>query len=151
MTKEIKRPPPKPKPEEREEAAPRRELIGRPGKLSEVHRERIQVGVLLELLHQHAVGKKKLTITRLKAIEILLKKKLPDLGVENGKGDVAPVTFVFGAAPAQGSTHPAAVMPGASPSVVVATGGAGGGDGHAPATNPFVIGPSSPPEADTKH
>lgn len=53
-------------------------------------RERIQVGLLLKLLSDHASGKiADLSKTRLKAIEILLKKSLPDLSSVDAtlKGD----------------------------------------------------------------
>jgi hypothetical protein len=105
------------------------------------------VAALLDLLHQHAIGKKKLTLTRLKAIEILLKKKLPDLGVETNRGEVAPVTFVFGAPIPQSPTNPAP-QPGSSPQAVVAVAAEAAGS-DASAAAPFVIGPSVPPE--TRH
>ena len=42
-------------------------------------RERIQTGVLIDRLENHAVGNIEMTQTQLKAAEILLKKALPDL------------------------------------------------------------------------
>ena len=47
--------------------------------ITESHRERIQVSMLLNLLADHAKGVTELSQTRLKAIEILLKKSMPDL------------------------------------------------------------------------
>lgn len=143
----------------------RREPNYKPGKISEAHRERIQVAKLIDVLHEHAFGKKKLTITRLKAIEILLKKKLPDLGVETNRGEVAPVTFVFGAAPVHRVVNepdevvnPGAVgfqspppsltpgsLPRATPPTEVTVGGAEGRDAAASAPL-FVMAPSKPPE-----
>jgi hypothetical protein len=49
------------------------------GSLSESWRERIQGGVLINRLTQHANGKVEMTATQVKAAEILLKKALPDL------------------------------------------------------------------------
>lgn len=42
-------------------------------------RERIKTSMLLKRLHDHILGKQEVSQTQLKAIEILLKKSLPDL------------------------------------------------------------------------
>jgi hypothetical protein len=42
-------------------------------------RDRIKVGVLIQRLTDHMLGKLELSQTQLKAAEILLKKSLPDL------------------------------------------------------------------------
>ena len=59
-------------------------------------RAKIQASVLIGLLEQHAMGEIELTSSRIKAIELLLKKSIPDLqSVEiTGDGD-APVTHVI--------------------------------------------------------
>lgn len=48
-------------------------------RLTQEWRDRIQVGVLLNLLNDHAKGVIELSQSRLKAIEILLRKSMPDL------------------------------------------------------------------------
>lgn len=50
------------------------------GTMSEQWRARIQGGVLIKRLHDHANGKQDMSPTQVKAAEILLKKALPDLG-----------------------------------------------------------------------
>ena len=45
----------------------------------ELCREKIQTSQLLNILHQNALGKVELSTDRLKSIEILLRKALPDL------------------------------------------------------------------------
>ena len=42
-------------------------------------RERIRVSMLVKRLTDHIVGKQDMSVTQLKAAEILLKKSLPDL------------------------------------------------------------------------
>ena len=51
-------------------------------------RERIRAGVLLDLLHKCASGQIELSRSRLKAIEILLSKVLPDLASITVNADV---------------------------------------------------------------
>lgn len=73
---------------------------GRPmGKLhQEDVRKKIQVGQLLETLQNHALsGESELSASRLKAIEILLRKSMPDLqAVTHSGDDEQPVRLVFG-------------------------------------------------------
>jgi len=57
-------------------------------KLTAQWRERIQVATLLNLLHENAAGKLKLSATRIRSIEILLKKVLPDLSAMEHKGEL---------------------------------------------------------------
>ena len=47
-------------------------------------RERIKTSMLLNRLTDHALGKVELSSTQVKAIEILLRKTLPDLSQVNG-------------------------------------------------------------------
>ena len=42
-------------------------------------RTKIKVGVLLEMLEAHAIGRRKMDASQVRAAEILLKKVLPDL------------------------------------------------------------------------
>lgn len=46
---------------------------------SELARSRIRTGLLLKRLQEHALGKNKMGFTQLRAIEILLRKTVPDL------------------------------------------------------------------------
>ena len=73
---------------------------GRPmGKLhQEDVRKKIQVGQLLKTLQDHALsGESELSASRLKAIEILLRKSMPDLQTVTHSGDdEQPVRLVFG-------------------------------------------------------
>ncbi|HWT40952.1 MAG TPA: hypothetical protein VN081_06865 [Dongiaceae bacterium] len=51
-------------------------------------RTKIQASQLINVLQNHALGKtEELSASRLKAIEILLKKTLPDLSQIQGAGD----------------------------------------------------------------
>ena len=50
-------------------------------------REKIQTSQLVNRLTNHALGEIELTATQLRAIEILLKKTLPDLSSVELKGD----------------------------------------------------------------
>lgn len=75
---------------------PEKRKVGRPmGKLhQEDVRRKIQAGQLLKVLENHALNDdgKELSPTRIKAIEILLKKSLPDLqSVEHTGPDGGPV------------------------------------------------------------
>lgn len=61
-------------------------------KHDDLTREKIQVSQLLNRLTDHALGKCEMTPTQVRAIEILLKKKLPDLqAVEMTGPDGGPV------------------------------------------------------------
>jgi len=58
-------------------------------------RDRIRVSMLVKRLTDHAVGKVEMSPTQVKAVEVLLKKSLPDLAsVElSGKEDGAPIAL----------------------------------------------------------
>ena len=62
-------------------------------------RRKIQASQLLNVLQGHALGEsEELSMSRLKAIEILLRKSLPDLSavqVDDGSGAVADVVRAF--------------------------------------------------------
>lgn len=47
--------------------------------LSENTRQRIQTSMLVNRLEKHALGELKLTTSQIKAIEVLIRKTLPDL------------------------------------------------------------------------
>jgi hypothetical protein len=59
-------------------------------------RAKIQASVLIGLLESHAMGETELSASRIKAIELLLKKSIPDLqSIElTGDGDT-PITHVI--------------------------------------------------------
>lgn len=64
---------------------------------SEEVRARIQSSQLINRLENHAFGDIELTSTQLKAIEILLKKSLPDLSaIEHSTDPEAPMKMEFG-------------------------------------------------------
>ncbi len=64
--------------------------------LDEEWRERIKVGVLLNYLMKHAVGEIDMSNSQIKAAEILLKKRVPDLAAVQHSGDKDnPVSFSF--------------------------------------------------------
>ena len=59
-------------------------------------RDRIRVSMLVNRLTKHVLGKEEISATQLKAIEILLKKSLPDLSAVDmtAKGDAnAPIAI----------------------------------------------------------
>lgn len=56
--------------------------------LDEEWRDRIKVGVLLNRLMNHAVGEIEMSNTQIKAAEILLRKKIPDLAAVAHSGEV---------------------------------------------------------------
>ncbi len=59
-------------------------------------RAKIQASVLIGLLEQHAMGEIELSASRIRAIELLLKKSIPDLqSVEITGDEYAPVTHVI--------------------------------------------------------
>jgi hypothetical protein len=51
-------------------------------------RDRIQTGLLAKRLMLHAFGKLEMTLTQLKATEILLRKTLPDLSATEISGEL---------------------------------------------------------------
>lgn len=59
-------------------------------------RLKIQTSQLINRLNNHALGELELTQSQIRAIEILLKKSLPDLQSIEHKGDKdAPLPFVI--------------------------------------------------------
>lgn len=63
--------------------------------LSEATRARIQTTMLVERLQNHILGEVEINQTQMRAIEILLKKTLPDLSSIEISGDADnPVTFM---------------------------------------------------------
>jgi len=59
-------------------------------------RAKIQASVLIGLLESHAMGETELSASRIKAIELLLKKSIPDLqSIELTGDDDAPITHVI--------------------------------------------------------
>ena len=60
---------------------------------AEAVRERIQTGAVLNALQEFALGNTKMTGTRLKAIEVLLDKTLPNLATVKHEVDPVQVTF----------------------------------------------------------
>jgi hypothetical protein len=61
-------------------------------------RKKIQTSQLLNVLQDHALnGESEISPSRMKAIEILLRKSLPDLSAVTVSGDPdAPMELVFG-------------------------------------------------------
>lgn len=57
--------------------------------LSEEHRDKIKVGVILNRLQNHILGKVKMTPTQVQAANILLKKVIPDLKAIEHSGNLA--------------------------------------------------------------
>lgn len=84
------------KPEEPTQADGRRMPGYKKGKINEVTRERIQVAKIVDALEAHVIGKRKMSATKIKAAEILLRKTLPDLSASKLDLDAAPILFVFG-------------------------------------------------------
>ena len=58
-------------------------------------REKIQATKLVQRLQDHVDGKCMISATQMKAIEILLRKSLPDLSDLRIEGNVQPISFVF--------------------------------------------------------
>lgn len=56
-------------------------------RLDESWREKIQTSMLINRLHQNAIGEIELTATQQKSIEILLRKSAPDLQAVTISGD----------------------------------------------------------------
>jgi hypothetical protein len=75
-------------------------MAGRP--MNKLHqddvRKKIQASQLINVLQDHALnGESDISPSRMKAIELLLKKSLPDLSsVEISGDEEAPVRIVFG-------------------------------------------------------
>jgi hypothetical protein len=60
-------------------------------------REKIRTSQLINRLQDHAFGDVELSPTQIKAIEVLLRKNLPDLGAVEITGDAErPVAVEFG-------------------------------------------------------
>lgn len=55
---------------------------------SPLTRERIKVGMLIKRLSDHVEGKCELTATQVRAAEVLLRKKMPDLSTSHIEGQV---------------------------------------------------------------
>lgn len=71
-------------------------------------RDKIQASQLVNRLEDHALGDVELSQTQIKAIEILLKKTLPDLSAVEHTGDEEnPVVVKGGLAPIYGLQPPA--------------------------------------------
>jgi hypothetical protein len=62
----------------------RRKMLFHPDEV----RQKIQTSQLLNRLHNHAIGELELTQTQIKAIEILLKKSIPDLSSVDIQGSL---------------------------------------------------------------
>jgi len=63
---------------------------------ADLHKESIRVSMLLNRLEDHALGKVDLTQTQVRAIDILLKKCLPDLkATEHTGADGGPVEISY--------------------------------------------------------
>lgn len=80
---------------------PKEDLSARRQHLREEHaaavRERIQTAKLVDVLQDHALGKAtKMTASRLKAIEMLLDKTVPNLASVKHETDAKQVMFVIG-------------------------------------------------------
>lgn len=59
-------------------------------------RAKIQASVLIGLLESHAMGETELSASRIKAIELLLKKSIPDLqSIELTGDEDTPITHVI--------------------------------------------------------
>lgn len=58
-------------------------------------RLKIKVSQLINRLTAHASGEVELSATQVRAIEILLRKALPDLSNMTVDGESAPITFQF--------------------------------------------------------
>lgn len=63
----------------------------------EMVREKIKASQLINRLTDHALGDVELSATQVKAIEVLLRKSLPDLSAVaiGGDGSGVPVTFTI--------------------------------------------------------
>ena len=62
---------------------------------TEATREKIRVSALINRLHDHIDGKNELTTTQVRAIEVLLRKSLPDLSDVRMDVNTTPVMFQF--------------------------------------------------------
>jgi hypothetical protein len=70
-------------------------------------RDRIQASQLVNRLEDHALNNLELSVSQIKAIEILLKKSLPDLtAVELTGKDGGPIETTTGLAPVYGLQPP---------------------------------------------
>ena len=66
-------------------------------------RQRIQTTQLIKRLESHALGDIELKTSQIKAIEILLRKTVPDLQAVEMSGGENPVQFVVSGQPAMSS------------------------------------------------
>ena len=65
--------------------------------LDQEWRDRIKVGVLLNRLMNHAIGDVEMSSTQIKAAEILLRKRVPDLAaVQHSGDDKSPISINLG-------------------------------------------------------
>lgn len=90
----------------RETASARREALRE--EHAQVVREKIQTTKLVEALESFALGKtegKKMTPARLKAIEMLLDKTLPNLASVKHEVDAKQVVFMIDTAPPDGNAN----------------------------------------------
>lgn len=90
----------------RESTSARREALREEHAL--VVREKIQTSKLVEALEGFALGKsegKKMTAARLKAIEMLLDKTLPNLASVKHEVDAKQVVFMIDTAPPDGNPN----------------------------------------------
>lgn len=62
---------------------------------TEATREKIRVSALINRLHDHIDGKNELSTTQVRAIEVLLRKSLPDLSDVRMDVNTTPVMFQF--------------------------------------------------------
>ena len=62
-------------------------------------REKIKTSQLVNRLMQHANGKNKMTVTQIRAAEILLRKTLPDLSAVTMDGDLDVTQKIVSAEP----------------------------------------------------
>jgi len=78
--------------------------------LIEEARKKIQTTQLINRLQDHAHGKCEMSQTQVRAVEILLKKSVPDLSsvALSGDGEGGPIDHVFrwGKTPGEGTSDP---------------------------------------------
>ena len=76
---------------------PRKKGAYSPGQLAE-WRERIKVGKAIKTLNETVAGTLECSPVRLKAVEIILRKTIPDLSSVSMEGDNTPLRFTWGPA-----------------------------------------------------
>ena len=67
-------------------------------------RTKIKVGVLLEMLEAHAIGRRKMDASQVRAAEILLKKVLPDLAAIEHSGETTENVHYYAEIPEKAKT-----------------------------------------------